>query len=80
MAQSILIKKVVKFTLLSKKTTVELQADIKNFTRKLRLMEFNVDKQEYNDPSLVKPPGTFTSERGRDRLLDFCVDFYIIYH
>ena len=54
---------------------MELQADIKNFTRKLRLMEFSVDRQEYNDPSLVKLPSIFTPERGRDRLLDIYVDF-----
>ena len=75
MEQSILINRGLKFTPLPKKNTVELQADIKNFTRKLRLMEFSVDRQEYNEPSLVKLPSTFTRERGRDRLLDICVDF-----
>ena len=75
MVQSILINKGLKFTPLSKKNTVELQADIKNFTRKLRLMEFNAGRQEYNNPSLVKLSSTFTPERGRDRLLDIYVDF-----
>ena len=75
MAQSILINKGLKFTPLPKKNTVELEADIRNFTRKLRLMEFSVDRREYNDPSLVNPPSTFTPERGRDRLLDIYVDF-----
>ena len=74
-AQSILTNKGPEFTPLPKKNTVKLKADIKNFTRKLRLMEFNVDTQEYNDPSLVKPPSTFTPERGRDRLSDVYVDF-----
>ena len=72
---NVLCNKGLKFTPVPRSNFSELEADMKSFCRKLRLMEFYADKPGHNDFSLVKPNSEFTPKRNRDIILDTYCDY-----
>ena len=73
--KNLLIEKGLKFMPIQRQNIVSLQLGIYRFSRKLRLAEFNIDRQNIEDDSLVKPLSTFTPNGERDRGLDTYIDF-----
>ena len=56
----------------------ELKADIENFTRRLRLIEFFSRDYEYeneNDESIVRNKSNFCPQRDRDKHLNHAVEY-----
>ena len=74
-----LLKYGLKLTPVPRMNLTELRTDIKTFCRRLRLMEFFVDKDMRKDDSLVTPESTFTPYQQRDTFLDTYIDFLIKY-
>ena len=64
----------LKFTPTPPKNPDELIKDTKEFTRKLRLGEYFLDRDENNDGSIVKNKSDFMPPRGRNLHLDKCID------
>ncbi|OOZ57814.1 hypothetical protein [Solemya velum gill symbiont] len=65
-----ILKRGLKFTPKPGKNVLELQTDIQEFCRKLRLKEYFADKEEQQDGSLVRNKSDFNPPRGRDQHLD----------
>ena len=64
-----------KFTPTPRKNKEELENDVKEFCRKLRLLEY-FDGVEYTtDDSILRPKSNFTPPRNRDTTLDNYIDF-----
>ena len=67
-----LLKKGLKFTPTPTANTKELEMDIHKFCRKLRLVEFFVDKEPEDDGSLARNKSKFIPKKGRNRhLVDY---------
>ena len=65
----------LKFTPTPKRNIVQLQSDIHNYTRKLRLTEFFHNAPENNNlQNLFKTKSHFTPSRNRERDLDHQID------
>ena len=56
-----------------RKNIEEIQVDLYDFCRKLRLSEYFLDK-EYDDDSLVRNKSTFTPKPGRNKALDHYIE------
>ena len=74
----------LKFTPTPRSNHVELKSDVKNFCRKLRLIEYWADKndstnQNDSDPSLVKNPSNFNPPPHRNIILDTYIDYLTKY-
>jgi hypothetical protein len=71
-----LLSKGLKFTPTPVTNTMDLEKDIQNFGRKLRLLEFfDEDNTQESDVNLVRNKSKFTPPRNRDTNLDMCVDY-----
>lgn len=71
-----ILKKGLKFTPTPRsKNNCELGTDIKRFSRKLRLAEHYENKEYIPDDSLIKLPGKFNPQPGKDPVLDTYIDF-----
>ena len=73
------LSKGLKFTPTPRRNTIEMEKDIHNFTRKLRLTEYfanenDITFDEQTEP-LVKNRGTFHPPRNRNKMLDTVVDY-----
>ena len=71
-----LLTKGLKFTPIPKSNHHELKNDIKEYTRKLRLVEFfqsreNDDDNTNETKDLVKNKSNFHPKKGRNNILDF---------
>ena len=75
LAKEILINYGLKFTPVLRTNTTERKVVIKTFCRKLRLLEYFSDREDFDDGSLVKPESTFIPERQRDPILDTYIDY-----
>lgn len=64
----------LKFTPTPSQNQEDLIKDTKEFTRKLRLGEFFVDANTQNDDSIAKNKSNFMPPRGRNQILDKCID------
>lgn len=68
-----LLKKGAKFTPVPKRNNYELQKDVNQFCRTLRLKEFFHDKED-SDESIVKNKSTFTPQKDRNDMLESYID------
>ena len=73
------LSKDLKFTPTPRRNTIEMEKDIHNFTRKLRLTEYfanenDITFDEETQP-LVKNKGTFHPPGNRNKTLDIVVDY-----
>ena len=61
---------------------VNLQLDMQKFTKKLRLAEYNIDRQyiQVKMIALRNHQAQFAPNRGRDRVLDTYKDFLTLEH
>ena len=74
-AQESLLKRGLKFTPTPLKSYhVELEADVRSFSRTVRLKEFFHEKDAVND-SIFRKPSNFTPKPDRDENLDLYCDF-----
>ena len=74
----------LKFTPTPRSNHVELKSDVKEFCRKLRLIEYWADKNDSTnqndfDPSLVKNPSNFNPPSHRNIILDTYIDYLTKY-
>ena len=72
------LSKGLKFTHTPKRSTIEIEKDIQNFTRKLRLTEYFANENciifdEETQP-LVKNKGSFHPSGNRNKTLDIVAD------
>ena len=65
----------LKFTPTPKQNNQDLQADINEFSRKLRLKEYWHNRESYNDGSIVRNKKGTVINRGRNVTLDRFIDF-----
>ena len=70
-----LLNKGLKFTPTPKRNIFELKKDIETFSRKLRLVEFFAETENFDDDSLVRNKSTFNPPRNRERNLNMVIDF-----
>lgn len=68
------LQKGLKFTPTPKNNASELNTDVQEFCRKIRLKEYFADTESSDDPSLVKNRSSFNPPKGRDKDLDRFVD------
>ena len=73
------LSKGLKFTPTPRRNTIEMEKDIHNFTRQLRLTEYfandnDITFDEQTEP-LVKNKGTFHPPRNWNKTLDIVVDY-----
>ena len=73
------LSKGFKFAPTPRRNTIEMEKDIHNFTRQLRLTEYfanenDITFDEQTEP-LVKNRGTFHPPRNRNKMLDIVVDY-----
>ena len=76
--QKNVLSKRLKFTPTSVENKQELKADIENFTRRLRLIEFfsrDYEDENENDKSIVKNKSNFYPQCNRDKHLDHAVEY-----
>ena len=64
----------IKFTPTPKHNNIELQSNIQNYTRRLRLAEFFQNKEANDFENLFQKQFTFTPPQNRDRGLDHQTD------
>ena len=74
----------LKFTPTPRSNYVELRSDVKNFCRKLRLIEYSANENDSTnqndlDSSLVKNPSNFNPPPNRDTILDTYIDYLTKY-
>ena len=77
--QKNILSKGLKFTPTPVENKQELKADIENFTRRLRLIEFaeimKTKIRMMNDESIVKNKSNFYPQRNRDKHLNHAVEY-----
>ena len=71
------LSKDLKFTLIPPRNLEEMEKDIKDFTKKLRLAEFFMEKSELDPPdsSLVKNKSNFCPSQNRNSSLESVIKF-----